>query len=129
MGALAPAIFGHFSTVAKNCGCYEKSPSFGKSYSTRNILPRFVQKSPSFGQSYSTRNILTRFVWKSPSFGKSYSTRNILPRFVQKCLVLANPTVLEIFYQDLYRKALYSFGKSYSTRNILPRFVQIIQKP
>jgi hypothetical protein len=31
-----------------------KSPSFGKSYSTRNILTRFVQKSPSFGKSYSS---------------------------------------------------------------------------
>jgi hypothetical protein len=30
--------------------------------SSRNILTRFVQKSPSFGHSYSTRNILIRFV-------------------------------------------------------------------
>ena len=61
-----------------------ESPSFGKSYSTRNILTRFVQKSSSFGKSYSTRNILTRFLQKSPTFGKSYSTKNILTRFVQK---------------------------------------------
>ena len=31
--------------------------SFGNSFSTRDILPRFVQESPSFGCSYSTANI------------------------------------------------------------------------
>ena len=44
----------------------KKSPTFGYSYSTRNILPRFSGTSP-----------------ESPNFGKSYSTRNLLPRFVQ----------------------------------------------
>ena len=43
------------------------------------LLTRFVVKSPSFDKSYGTRNILTRFVVKSPSFGKSYSTRKIQP--------------------------------------------------
>ena len=57
-----------------------KSPSFGKSYSTRNILTIVYCKIPSFDISYSTRNILTRFVRKSPSLNKSYSTRNILKK-------------------------------------------------
>ena len=61
-----------------------KSPSFGKSYRTRNILTRFCRKSPSFGKSYRIRNSLTRFCKKSPTFGKSYRTRNILTRFCRK---------------------------------------------
>jgi hypothetical protein len=59
-----------------------KSPSFGHSYRTRNILTRFCCKSPSFGHSYRTINILTRSCRKSPSFCHSYRTRNILTRFV-----------------------------------------------
>ena len=81
--------------------CAQKSHSFSQSYSSRNILTRFVHKSHSFGHSYSSKNILTRYVQKNPSFGYSYSTRNILTRFVQK-----SP----------------SFGYSYSSRHIKPQF-------
>ena len=42
------------------------------------VLTRFCRKSPSFGKSYRTRNSLTRFCRKSPTFGKSYRTRNSL---------------------------------------------------
>ena len=35
--------------------CRKKPPSFCKSYSTRNILPTFVQKSSNFDYCYSTR--------------------------------------------------------------------------
>ena len=42
------------------------------------VLTRIVLQSPSFGHSYSTRNILNIFVNQIPSFGHSYSTRNIL---------------------------------------------------
>ena len=79
----------------------QKSPSFGYSYRSRNILPRFVHKSPSFGYSYRSRNILPRFVQKSPRFGYFYRSRNILPRFVSKSSNICH---------------------SYRSRNILPRF-------
>ena len=36
-------------------------------------------KSPSFGKSYRSRNILTRVVQKSLKFGKSESNKNIEP--------------------------------------------------
>ena len=55
-----------------------KSPIFGPSYRTRNILFRFGWKSPTFGPFYRTRNILPRFSCKSPTFGPFYRTRNIL---------------------------------------------------
>ena len=51
-------------------------------------LPRICQKSPTFGYSYSTRNILQRICQKSLTFGPTYSA------------------VLEIFYQEFFRKAL-----------------------
>ena len=84
--------------------------TFGHSYSTRNILPRFIQKSLTFGHFYSTRNILPRFIKESPTFGHS----TVLVIFYQDLyrkalfsrLVLVIHTVLEIVYQDLYRKAL-----------------------
>ena len=59
-----------------------KSPTFGKSYRTRNILTRFYCKSPTFGKSYRTRNIFTKFGCISPTFGPSYSTRNTLTRLI-----------------------------------------------
>jgi hypothetical protein len=95
-----PKIYGYETVISLLLPVIQKSPSFGKSYSIRNILARLIQKSPSFGKSYSTRNILPRLIQISPSFGKSYSTRNILPRLIQKSPSLVNPTVLGIFYQD-----------------------------
>ena len=86
-----------------------KSPTFGKSYSSRNILPRFIGKSPTFGKSYSTRNTCMGHFQRI--FGYFTSETSI---------VLVNHTVVEIFHQDLYI-LLYkspSFDKSYSTRNI-----------
>ena len=61
------------------------------------VLPRFCMKSPTFGKSYSTRNILPRFGMKSPTFGKSYRSRNILTRVVQKMVnPKVNPKVIKI---------------------------------
>ena len=90
-----------------------KSPSFGHSYRTRNILQekpqfwsflqnqqyltRFCRKSPSFGHSYRTSNILTRFCRKSPSFGHSYRTSNILTIFCRKSPSVGHSPSLERF--------------------------------
>ena len=96
-------------------------------------------KSPSFGPSYSSRNILTRIsqpiiqkhqFWSEQQQYK-YFTKNQPPHHT-KALVLVNPTVLEIHYQDFPSPSYKSpiFGKSYNSRNLLPRFSHpIIQKP
>ena len=44
----------------------------------------------------------------------------------KKALVLVNPTVVEIFYQELTTPSYknHSFGHSYSTRNLLPGFFE-----
>ena len=65
-------------------GFVRKALVFGKSYGTRNILPRFCTKSPTFGKSDSTRNILPMFRTKSPTSGKYYGTRNVIPRVCTK---------------------------------------------
>jgi hypothetical protein len=43
------------------------------------VLTKNIQRSPTFGKSYSSWNILTRFVQKNPNFGKFYSNKNIDP--------------------------------------------------
>ena len=90
-----------------------KSPSFGHSYSSRNILPRIshpiIQK-PQF--------------WSQIQYQKYFT--QIFPAHHTKALGLVNPTIVEICYQDFptpsYKSS--SFGKSYSTRNILPGFFE-----
>ena len=60
------------------------------------FLTIFIQKSPSFGHSYSTRNILARFVQRSPSFGHSCSTRNIVP--TERLSTLLSPYMVTIIF-------------------------------
>ena len=74
------SIFFSLMTYSKvlNIRFCSKSPTFGQSYRTRNILTRFCSKSPTFGHSYRTRNISPRFCRKTPTFGHSNRTRNIL---------------------------------------------------
>ena len=64
----------------------------------------FVQKAPSFGKTYSTRNILPRFWWKAQLLVNPTVLETFYQVFVQKALVLANPTVLEMFYQGFDEK-------------------------
>ena len=75
-----------------------KSPTFGQSNRTRNILPWFDCKSPNFGPSYRTRNILPWFDCKSPNFGPRYSTRNLFTNIntlYTKALLLVPATLLD----------------------------------
>ena len=119
-----------------------KSPSFGHSYRTRNVLPWFWGKSPTFGHSYRTRDILPWFWSKRPSLVFPTEVEIFYCDFEAKTLLLVIPTEIEIFWQDLYNSYKSStFGKSltrlcqksptfdysYSTRNILPNILQIIQ--
>ena len=77
-----------------------KSPNFGQSYCTRNILPWFPCKSPSFSRSYSSRNLFTTFLCKSPKFGPVHRSRNNSTIFlckIAKATILGPPTEIEIF--------------------------------
>ena len=76
---------------------YLKSPTFGPSYSTRNILPRFCLKSPTFGPTNSAWNILPSFCLKSPILGPSFSSRNILTRLTQKSPWQSQKAIVKIF--------------------------------
>ena len=103
-----------------------KSPSFGKSYRTRNILPRFIDKSPSFGKSCKTRNILKRlYAQKSTGFGYSYRVK-IFSQDLYKICTAAKLVPLYSSTQEGARHCRKPLGWRSVTKGSIYRFFELV---